>query len=99
MARQRKQLGSAGGTHLAQAKEAMRMARLDADRIPPTCEGGIRLLSRALVANAEARVHLWALPPALRKKHSKLIGDTNILDKKLREQLEDASVRCKGNIQ
>lgn len=91
-------LGSASKDHLAMARTAYANAKTDYDRMPPTCEGAITLVSRALEANAEARTHLWSMAPSSRRRATKLFAAVNVLDKKLRDVLNAAKFSCKGRI-
>jgi hypothetical protein len=73
--RGRKTLAGSDDYHVAQAERLINDAWVDLERMPPTCEGGIVLSSRAR-ANAErAAVHLQAITDReVREQHTKLFG-------------------------
>lgn len=71
----RRGLSGSDEFHVDAAKKSIDAAWLDLERMPPTCEGGIRLATRAYAAAQEAKAHLWAIDD--RQAHTELFGDAN----------------------
>jgi hypothetical protein len=97
MARRSRSLGSPESDHIASAKKLVDDAWLDLERMPPTCEGGITLASRAFANAQRAQAHLQSVDDrALRKKHTKLYGLANRASNAAWETITFFKTTCKA---
>ena len=76
--RKRRGLGSPDGHHASQGAKLTADAWRDLERMPPTCEGGIQLASRALANANRAQAHLQSIGGRTeRERFSDVFGDAN----------------------
>jgi hypothetical protein len=74
----RRGLGGDDVDHLARAANYVQKAWLDLERMPPTCEGGIRIASRAFSYAERAQAELSAVEDRqLRARHSETFRQAN----------------------